>query len=354
MTRASLRGWPVAALVVLLLAAGLVVLLDGPDRRTLTAEFDSTVGLYEGSDVRVMGLTVGRVVRIAPHGRGVRVEMEYDGQVRLPVGVKAVVVAPSVISDRFVQLTPGYVDGRALESGAVIASRDTRVPIELDDSISTATGLMEALGPEGADRGGALSDALQAFADVLDGTGDDSRATLRHLAGLSDTFADNAPALAANIRSLSRFTGTLATSDRDVAAFNEALVEVASALGDSSGQLSELLATLAGTLGEVATFVRDNRSLLVRDVTRLHHVTAALAAEKESLAEILDIAPLAFTDLTESYDAPARAVRTRANFGEVAKILDQVVCDALVKQLGPQIVPVCSQLHTLIHGGAKP
>lgn len=344
----------VALLAVVALAAGILALTKGDGVKRVSAEFDRTVGLFEGSDVRVMGMKVGSVERITPSGTSVRVDIVYDESVLLPADVKAVVTAPSVISDRFVQLTPGYVSGPRLASGAEISRRNTRVPVELDESLATTTDLMTRLGPRGANANGALSAFLATTADVLRGTGDDARATLQNLADLSDTLASDSPELAANLRHLARLTGTLAKRDADVRGFNQALAGVASTLGSDAADLSTLLRTLAVSLGDIATFVQANRGLLVQNVAQLKRVASALTAEREALAEILDIAPLAFTNLNETYDAQAQAVRTRANFGEVAKVLDRAVCDALVKQAGPDILPVCRQLRTLLDAGAVP
>ena len=52
--------------------------------KTLTAHFDRAVSIYEGSDVRVLGVTVGKVTEVTPEGESVRVEMSYDGDVDLP------------------------------------------------------------------------------------------------------------------------------------------------------------------------------------------------------------------------------------------------------------------------------
>jgi len=331
------------ALVTTLLG-GALLLTSGSGTRTVVAEFDRTVGLFVGSDVQVMGMRIGEVSSITPHGTAVRVEISYDDEYRLPADVKAVVVAPSVIADRFVQLTPGYVEGPVLESGAVIAEEDTRIPVELDESLRTTTDLVTALGPDGANEDGALSDALETVAEVLEGNGAPTRQALQDLAAATDAIASSSEDLTGTVQSLSNVSGTLAAYDADIRGFNTALGSVTGALADDAGELSDLLATLSGTLGEVAGFVADNRAALVTDVDRLAAVTTALVRERQALTEILDIAPLAFTNLTETYDAQAQAVRTRANFTEIARVVDKVICDTLAQQAGPAIEPLCEAL----------
>lgn len=99
----------VTSVVAVLLLAALVgarSLTDGPAPRTLTVLFPSTTSLYEGAQVKVLGVRVGTVESIEVEGTAVRVEMTYDGDLDLPADVTAVVVPPSVVGDRFVQLAP--------------------------------------------------------------------------------------------------------------------------------------------------------------------------------------------------------------------------------------------------------
>jgi len=338
----------VTFLTLVALGVAALLILPGADTKTVNAEFDRTVGLFVGSDVRVMGMRVGKVSRITPHGTGVDVEMTYEAQYRLPADAKAVIVAPSVIADRFVQLTPGWAGGPVLASGAVIAKKDTRVPVELDRSIAVTTDLMKALGPDAGKAASPLADSVSALAEIMRGNGADTREALRQVAAATDVLADGSDDLGGTIEHLAGLTGTLADYDHSVRRFNRQLGDVADTLADDSGQLSALLRTLASTLGEVASFVADNRAALSTDVRRLSAVTTALLKERASLVEVADIAPLAFTDLVETYDPAAKAVRTRANFTEILRTIDNVVCDTVAKSAGDALKPVCSALATLL------
>jgi phospholipid/cholesterol/gamma-HCH transport system substrate-binding protein len=54
----------VAAVVL----AGVLLLIPEEDKRYLTAHFPRTVSLYEGSDVRILGVPVGVVESVTPTG----------------------------------------------------------------------------------------------------------------------------------------------------------------------------------------------------------------------------------------------------------------------------------------------
>ena len=61
--------------------------------------------------MRILGVAVGKVTEVTPKGDKVEVEFEFDGKYKVPADAKAAVVAPSLVSDRYVQLLPAYTGG---------------------------------------------------------------------------------------------------------------------------------------------------------------------------------------------------------------------------------------------------
>ena len=74
----------VGVLLVALVAALLWAMRPAPATNQLTAYFPRTVALYAGSDVRILGVTVGHVESIEPEGDRVKVTMNYETPVRRP------------------------------------------------------------------------------------------------------------------------------------------------------------------------------------------------------------------------------------------------------------------------------
>ena len=72
----------VPAVIVLLLVAAAFTMFRGNDTKTLTAHFPRTISIYEGSDVRVLGVPVGHVDTVTPSGTDVVVTMSYDANVK--------------------------------------------------------------------------------------------------------------------------------------------------------------------------------------------------------------------------------------------------------------------------------
>ncbi|WP_278257026.1 MlaD family protein [Nocardioides convexus] len=61
--------------------------------------------------MQVLGVPVGRVTKVEPVGEKVRVSMELDKGEKVAADTGAVIVAPTLVSDRYVQ-THRAVDPR--------------------------------------------------------------------------------------------------------------------------------------------------------------------------------------------------------------------------------------------------
>ena len=70
-----------------------------------------------------------------------------DDDVKLPADANAAVVARSVATDRYVELTPVYDGGAELEDGATIPVERTVTPVDFDKVLASldklATGLVD-------------------------------------------------------------------------------------------------------------------------------------------------------------------------------------------------------------------
>ena len=79
----------VVATTAIVAAVGVAAWRAQRPTRSLVAHFASTVGVHEGSDVRVLGVKIGTVTRVAPQGQSVLVEMRYDAHYRIPADARA-------------------------------------------------------------------------------------------------------------------------------------------------------------------------------------------------------------------------------------------------------------------------
>lgn len=353
----------VLAIVAVLAAVTVFALTSRVPTRTLVAHFASTVGIHEGSDVRVLGVRIGSVTSVVPEGRTVRVELRYDASYPIPAGATAAIIPPSVVSDRYVQLLPAYTDGPVLPDHADLPLTRTAVPLELDDVYRALDRFNQALGPRGANANGALSDLVDTGAKNLDGNGDNLGATLDGLAKTLGTLADGRDDLFGSVADLQAFVTALAQSDQRVRQFNDELATVSQQLAGESDDLAAALRNLATALADITTFVRDNRAALTSDVDGLANVTAALVRQQQALSEVLTVAPLTLSNLNLAYNARSGTLDTRDDVtgpydpaSYVCSLLVDVVpvaqvpaqCLALARTLAASHLPLTNELRKLL------
>ena len=352
--RRQLQFTGLVAVIAVLLASGFY-LIQRPGGRTVTAYFTSTEAVFEDNSVRMLGVPIGTITEITPEGTRVRVEMQLDdADVRIPAAARAVVISPSLVTGRYIQLTPPYTGGPELPDDAVIGVDRTAVPLGVDDLTRTATELSRALGPNGVNADGALSDVLDVGAANLGGNGQAFNDTITDLGELSGTFANSREDLFGTITELQSFTSTIAANDAEVREFNARLEDVAGFLADERGDLAAAMSELSIALGEVAAFVRDNREILNSNVERLTDVTSVLVKQQEALAETFDVAPAALGNLANAYNGSSGTLDTRANINELTLPPIVLICELLQRQtpagLPTTVADMCASAEPVLSG----
>ena len=351
----------VAALTVVALVAGAYAFWPRHETVRVTGEFSRAVGLFPGSDVRILGVQVGRVDEVTPKGDKVEVVFEYDRKYKVPADAKAAVVAPSLVSDRYVQLYPAYTGGPVMKDRAQIGLDRTAVPVELDRISSSLDDLLVALGPTGANKQGAFAQALETGAKNLDGQGQKIHDTNRDLSKALETLSGGRNDLFGTVKNLQTFTTMLATNDQQVRRLNSDLASVSTQLDAERDDLAAALKNLAVALSEVSSFVHDNRAGLTTNLQQLASVTGTVAKQRDALAETLTNAPVAISNLQNAYNPATGTLDTRANINENLK-LQTLLCnlitasgepESLCKTVTGVLKPVTDLLDTLKGAGVK-
>ncbi|QCB50003.1 MCE family protein [Rhodococcus sp. PAMC28707] len=307
-----------AVVVVLALVAAGYFVYTGLTQKTVVAQFSSTTGLYAGDDVRVLGVTVGRVDEIEPQGDDARVTMTVSSDVDIPADAKAVIIAQSLVSGRFVQLTPVFSGGPAMADGATIPMERTAVPVEWDEIKTELTKLSTALGPDGPDQQGPAGRFIDTLAANLDGNGDALRSTLRELSDTMRVLSDGRTDLFSTIRNLQAFVSALSNSNDQIVQFGGRLASVSEMLAQSSDEFGTAMTDLNVALGEVQRFIADNQAGLVEGVGRLADATQVLTTKRPEIERALHAGPNALANFNNIYQ-PAQGSLTGAialnNFG---------------------------------------
>ena len=322
---------PLATVVALLLAAGVYAVTGGLDKKDetyrITAYFTKAIGLFENSDVTVLGVAVGKITNVEPAGTRVRVDMEISKDRPVPVNATAQIVPISVISDRYVQLEPAYTGGRTLPDGAVLDVDRTRIPAELDDVFLQLKKLLEAIEPGKEGEPGALGDLVVQLDRTLSGHEEDLRGTLIHGARLTDTLADAEEDISGLLVNLDQMFSTLATRAGSFGELNRNFAAVVAALAESREDLHGTLANLGTMTEEVGALIKENRSLLDRDLARAAKITRTVLDNRASVKESLAWLPVVGEGLMRAYNPnpiDATDVRDNATQRIECEILDTI------------------------------
>ncbi|GAB05953.1 MCE family protein [Gordonia amarae] len=319
-----------ALILALIVAGALWWVFTSMGKTKIDATFARTVGIYKGTDVRVLGVKVGEVDEVTPKGDKVEVKMSVDRGIDLPKDVKAVQVVPSIVADRYVQLTPVFTKGMAKAPKSFSLSVDkqqTMVPVEVDELYRGIQNLTDALGPNGANKPGtgeqegALTKLARIGADNLEGNGAKLGETIEKLSEASQTLAGSSGDIVSTIKNLDLFVGALRENDTQVRQFNSQMATFSKYMVGEREQLGQALNKLSYALGDVATFLDDNEQKLGKTVRDLQPTTKALADQKDNLKEVLTVLPLTISNLINAYNAESGTLDMRLTIPQLQDLL---------------------------------
>jgi phospholipid/cholesterol/gamma-HCH transport system substrate-binding protein len=311
------RARTVTALVLAATAIAAFTLIpranDGP--MTVTAQFEDTVGLYEGNPVAVLGMPVGKVISIVPKGGYVEVRLEVARDVDVPADVQAVTVSTSILTDRHIELTPVYRGGPKLKNGDVLGLPRTRTPVEFDRTLAMVDKLSHSLRGDGEGHG-PLADLFDVGAQLATGNGPKIKATLDQLYQALRLGADNGAATKQNIQSivaaLAELTQTSADNDTAIRDFGSNVRQLSDILADENLGTGTTGAKINQILDQATSLLETNRDGLKDTVSNFKTVTGAVVAYRRELAETLDVIPMLGTNVLNVIDQNAGAIRVHA------------------------------------------
>jgi len=334
--------------VVALAAVALLVIPTGGGHRTVTAHFANAISIYPGTDVTIMGVRVGKVTSVRTEGSTVAVEMEYDDRYHLPADVKAALVTPTLVADRYVQLVPAYTGGAAMRNRGDIPVDRSVTPVEMDQIYASLTDLTDALGPDGANKNGALGGVLADAAKALQGNGKTGNEMIKNLSAAARTLGANSEDLFATVEGLATISETLKKNDSTVSDFLTHLSTVSTQLSGESDDLQQALSAIANAVEVTRGFVKDNKDAVISGVTKLSSTVEVLARQKESLGTTIQLAPLGLANLADGFDTVTGSEGARFQFGPLAADLPGVLCNILTVDKVPGAAALCQLIKALV------
>jgi len=277
---------------------------------TVVAYFPAANALYSGDKVQIMGVRVGSVDEIEPAGDKMKVTFHYSNKYKVPANASAVIVNPTVVASRSIQLEPPYKGGPVMADNAVIPIERTQVPTEFDELRESVANIINKLGPTPEQPKGPFGDLIEAFADGLAGKGKQINTTLNSLSRSLTALNEGRGDFFAVAHSLALFVNALHQDDQQFVALNKNLAQFTDKLTGSDRDLAYAIQQFDSLLSTLRPFLAKNREVLARDVDNLANLTTTLVQPEplNGLETALHIAPTLETNISQIYHPSHGAV----------------------------------------------
>ncbi|MDZ7886999.1 MAG: virulence factor Mce family protein [Mycobacterium sp.] len=303
-----------AVVLVAVLAAGTLVAVtvdNHLNRMSIVAYFDNSTGLFVGDDVRIRGVTVGKVDTIEPEAQRAKITFWIDRAFNVPADAKAVILSPQLVTGRAIQLTPPYSGGPTMTGGAVIPQDRTAVPVEWDDvraQLERLTDMLQPTEPGGVSTLGAV---INTAADNLRGQGETIRDSVITLSQTMSALGDHSKDIFGTVRNLATLVTALRDSSDLLSELNVNLSQVSGLLADNPHEVGQAVQDLNAVVGEVRTFVSENREPIGTASDKLASISAAVVGSLGDLEQTLHVLPTVMANFNNIYE-PANGSLTGA------------------------------------------
>jgi phospholipid/cholesterol/gamma-HCH transport system substrate-binding protein len=308
MNRIARTGVTIA--LVVLLAGGIAVvsrsLWNAAGRTHMVAYFDNSNGIFPGDQIRILGVPVGAIDSIEPQATRAKITFWVNDKYKVPADAEAVILAPQLVTARAIQLTPVYTGGAVMADGSVIPEDRTAVPVEWDElrvQLEKLTTMLQPTAPGGVSTLGAL---INTSADNLRGQGTSIRDTVIKMSQAFSVLGDHSDDLFSSVKNVSTLVSALESSSDLMAQLNRNLASVSALLANDPHEVGRALDDLNTAVGDVQTFVADNRETLGVTSDKLTSVSQALVGRLDDVKQVLHVTPGTLQGLSNIYQ-PAQA-----------------------------------------------
>lgn len=349
-------------------ALGIVVLLVsllaltgcglGSDTKTYTAYFPDSAGLFVGNDVGVLGVPVGKITKIEPDGAQVKVSLQVDADRPIPAKAGAVIVARSVATDRYVELTPAYKSGATMKDGASIPLSRTRTPVEFDEVLADLSSFATDISGNKQSTD-AVKRIVDAGSDALAGKGQPLHDMIGSLSTATTDVAGQRQQFASTLTSLDTLVHQIADNERTERAFVTQVADATSMLAGQRKEFKKTLDSLNSAVTQLATFSATNKDSIVGTLNDTSSLISTLNGKQAQVSEIMQDLPLALQNLQRADKGGTLPARMDpVTLTPISGLLQQVCKTAVVSTLcnlvdGTDILGNLNELLGALTGGKK-
>lgn len=293
----------------------------GEKTHTYRAAFTNVTGLETNDFVRIAGVEVGQVKKVAiqPDTTAL-VEFTADDSVVLTEGSRAVIRYDDLIGGRYLALEEGAGSTKKLNPGDTIPLARTSPALDLDALIGGFRPLFRALDP---DQVNALSGQLIA---ALQGQGGTINSFLSQTAALTSTLADRDQLIGQVIVNLNTVLGSLGDQSDQFAKAVDALSGLVEGLASRKQDISNGLAYTNAAAASITDLLSQARPPFAKTIHETDRAAGIVVADHDYFDNLLNTLP-------DAYQALARQ-------GIYGDFFSFYLCDIVLKLNGKGGQPV--------------
>jgi phospholipid/cholesterol/gamma-HCH transport system substrate-binding protein len=235
-----------------------------------------------------------------------------------------VILSPSLVTARAIQLVPAYSGGPKLADGATIPQERTAVPVEWDDLRKQLEKLTDALQPTTPGGTSPLGKFIDTTAANLRDEGDTARDTVIKLSQAVSALGDHSTDIFSTVRNLQLLVSALSSSSDLLAEFNRNLADVTTVLSNTPNEWAQAMQGVDGAVNDLRGFVADNREALGTTFDHLSAITTAMNDSRGDIKQTLHVAPTVFQNFMNIYQPAQSAVTgilAPVNFADTVQFL---------------------------------
>lgn len=235
------------------------------------AQFAESGGLRPGDDVRVAGLTVGKVDGVEIVDQHVDVAFTLD-EVEVGSRSKAAIKSDNALGRRYLAVTPAGAG-----NADVIPVARTTSPYGVTDALSDLT---DTTGELDVDQ---LAASLDSVSSVLEATPDSLRSTVNGVGRLSASIAERDQQLQELFARAANVSDVLAERSAEITALMSDSAAFFAELQARRHQVHQLLVNTTAAAAQIRGLIRDNEDTLGSTLRELDGVIKLLERNKASL-----------------------------------------------------------------------
>ena len=276
-----IRGRLLIAAVAMTVLAGCVGPFAPETGIEFTAVFTRTNNLFEGSDVRILGVPKGTVLELTPKGSDVVATIQMEPGIDIPADVRAAVAPTSLLGERFVQLDQAYQGGPKLEDGDVIPIERTSVGVDIDEVLASFEKFLEGLDEE------TLADLVDVLVVTLEGQGNGLNQLLDQGSETVAVLRRSSDDLNVAVSQLAALNSTVATRDEELGALFDDLSSVMRTLADEGPVIIEGMRNLRRLTNELRPLTDEHSDAIVNDLEILATSVSTVQRNLDRLGEVM-------------------------------------------------------------------